>query len=54
MNFVLCSLFYSVSAKVSFAKNKVLSVCRPIIPKGLLLWRKQGSYVDWSICNCYT
>jgi hypothetical protein len=37
MNFALYNSFYSTSVKVSSAKNRVLSVCRPIIPKGLLL-----------------
>jgi hypothetical protein len=33
MNFVLCSLFYFVSIKILFAKNRVLSVCKLIILK---------------------
>jgi len=40
INLALCSLFYFVFIKVLSARNRVLLVYRPIIPKGSLLYRR--------------
>jgi len=52
INLALYSLFCSMFIKVLSTRNRVLLVYRPIMPKGSLLYRKQGSYVDWSMYNC--
>jgi len=51
INLALYSSFCSAFIKVLFARNRVLLVYRPIILKGSLLYRRQGSYIDWSIYN---
>jgi len=52
INLALYSSFYSMFIKVLSTRNRVLLVYRPIILKGSLLCRRQGLYIDWSICNC--
>jgi len=52
INLALCSSFYSAFIKVLSTRNRVLLVYRPTIPKGSLLCRRQGLYIDWSIYNC--
>jgi len=51
INLALYISFYSAFIKVLSTRNRVLLVYRPTIPKGLLLCRRQGSYIDWSIYN---
>jgi len=51
INLALCSLFCSMFVKVLSTRNRVSLVYRPIMPKGSLLCRRQGSYIDWSIYN---
>jgi len=46
INLALYSLFCSTFIKVLSTRNRVLLICRPTIPKGLLLCRRQGLYVD--------
>jgi len=46
INLALCSSFCSAFIKVLSTRNRVLLVYRPIIPKGLLLYRRQGLYID--------
>jgi len=53
INLALYSSFYSAFIKVLSARNRVSLVCRPIMPKGSLLCRRQGLYIDWSMCNCW-
>jgi len=52
INLALYSLYCSIFIKVLSTRNRVLLVYRPIILKGLLLYRRQGLYIDWSIYNC--
>ena len=43
INLAFCNSVCSVVAKASSAKNRVSSVYRPTIPKGSLLYKRQGS-----------
>ena len=54
INLALCSSFCSAFANVSSARNKVSLVYRPTMLKGLLLYRRQGLYIDQSMCSCCT
>ena len=49
INFAFSNSSCSIFAKFSSPRNRVSSVYSPITPKGSLLCRKQGSYVDCSI-----
>jgi len=51
INLALYSSFCSMFIKILSTRNRVLLVYRPIILKGLLLYRRQGLYVNWSIYN---
>src|SRR6266566_1957106 len=42
INLALYNLLCLVSANFLSARNRVLSVCKPTIPKGLLLYRRYG------------
>ena len=42
MNLAFCNLVCSMVAKALSTRNKISSVCRLVIPKGLLLYKRQG------------
>jgi hypothetical protein len=43
MNLAFCNSVCSAVAKASSTRNRVSLVCRPTIPKGSLLYKRQGS-----------